>query len=166
MANIEKLVKEFGEIVRKGNEILIELRKLQTSGTFKESSDIVKNATEGVVKSEGLENKVSSILRTVSVPANIKGYAYARTAILMAVNNPELVHAVTKELYPAVAKEHGTTPSRVERAIRHAIDVAWSRADAINFEELFGYSKNTSEVKPTNSEFIALISDNLRLELK
>lgn len=163
MANFEELLREFTEVVRRGNEIIVEMRKQQTSGTFKESSDNVVKA-EGTGKVEGLENKVSSILRTLSVPANIKGYAYARTAIIMAVNNPELVHAVTKELYPDVAKQYKTTPSRVERAIRHSIEVAWARADAKAFEELFGYSKESSDVKPTNSEFIALISDNLRLE--
>ena len=168
MANFEELVKELSQIVRRGNEIIVELRKQQTSGTFKESSDnTTKNETsedsKRTVKIEGLENKVSSTLRKLSVPANIKGYSYSRTAIIMAITDPKLVHAVTKELYPKVAKQYGTTPSRVERAIRHAIEVAWVRGDAKDFEELIGYSKDSRDVKPTNSEFIAVIADRILL---
>ena len=105
-------------------------------------------------------------MRDVGVPAHIKGYQYMRDAIMMAVQDREIISAVTKRLYPELAKNHKTTPSRVERAIRHAIEVAWNRGkvDAIN--DLFGYTINTRKGKPTNSEFIAMVADTLRLSEK
>ncbi|MCD7855014.1 MAG: sporulation transcription factor Spo0A [Clostridiales bacterium] len=113
-----------------------------------------------------LETKVTNILHEIGVPAHIRGYHYMREAILMAINDIDVLNYITKELYPTIAKKCNTTPSRVERAIRHAIEVAWSRGkvDAIN--NLFGYTINSHKGKPTNSEFIALIADRLRLELK
>ena len=113
-----------------------------------------------------LETKVTSILHEIGVPANIRGYHYMREAIIMSVNDMDVLNYITKELYPSIAKKCNTTPSRVERAIRHAIEVAWNRGkvDAIN--ALFGYTVNNHKGKPTNSEFIALIADKLRLEQK
>lgn len=110
-----------------------------------------------------LESEVTAIIHEVGVPAHIKGYHYLRDAIIMAVNDIDMLGAVTKVLYPAIANRHSTTPSRVERAIRHAIEVAWSRGRIETIEELFGYTINEGKGKPTNSEFIALIADKIRL---
>jgi two-component system response regulator (stage 0 sporulation protein A) len=100
------------------------------------------------------------------VPAHIKGYLYLREAILMVVGDMEMLGAVTKELYPSIAKKFNTTPSRVERAIRHAIEVAWSRGKIDTINSLFGYTVHNDKGKPTNSEFIAMVADKLRLEQK
>ena len=113
-----------------------------------------------------LEKVISSIMRQIGVPAHIKGYEYLRQAIILTVKEPELMHAVTKSLYPTVAKTNSTTSSRVERAIRHAIEVAWDRGDVDVLASYFGYTIQNSRGKPTNSEFIAMISDKLRLDLK
>lgn len=117
-------------------------------------------------REDQLEKVISSIMRQIGVPAHIKGYEYLRQAIILTVNEPELMHAVTKSLYPTVAKTNGTTSSRVERAIRHAIEVAWDRGDVDVLASYFGYTIQNSRGKPTNSEFIAMISDKLRLDLK
>mgnify|MGYP003195504440 CR=1 FL=1 len=113
-----------------------------------------------------LETKVTNILHEIGVPAHIRGYHYMREAIIMAINDIDVLNYITKELYPSIAKKCGTTPSRVERAIRHAIEVAWSRGKVDVIDSLFGYTINNHKGKPTNSEFIALIADRLRLELK
>ncbi len=113
-----------------------------------------------------LEIIVSDIMHQLGVPAHIKGYQYLRTAILLTIENPEMMHSVTKELYPTVAKTYKTSSSRVERAIRHAIEVAWDRGDVDVLCSYFGYTIQNSRGKPTNSEFIAMISDKLRLRLK
>lgn len=113
-----------------------------------------------------LEAQVTKIIHQIGVPAHIKGYQYLRTAIIMTVSNNDYINSVTKVLYPAVAKEYATTSSRVERAIRHAIEVAWDRGDVDVLNSFFGYTVQTSRGKPTNSEFIAMISDNLRLKNK
>ena len=110
-----------------------------------------------------LEIRISDALHMIGIPAHIKGYAYLRCAIAMAVKNPEIINFVTKSLYPSVAKEFGTSTSRVERAIRHAIEVAWDRGDVETLNSLFGYTISRQRGKPTNSEFIALIADKLRL---
>lgn len=111
-----------------------------------------------------LKNQVTAIIHEIGVPAHIKGYQYLREAILIAVDDAEVINAVTKVLYPAVAKRYATTPSRVERAIRHAIEVAWDRGDLETLQKYFGYTVSNSKGKPTNSEFIAMISDRLILE--
>ena len=111
-----------------------------------------------------LKNQVTAIIHEIGVPAHIKGYQYLREAILIAVDDVEVINAVTKVLYPAVAKRFATTPSRVERAIRHAIEVAWDRGDLETLQKYFGYTVSNSKGKPTNSEFIAMISDRLILE--
>lgn len=113
-----------------------------------------------------LEITITDILHQIGVPAHIKGYHYLRDSIMMAVKHPEIINAVTKELYPSVAKKYETTSSRVERAIRHAIEVAWDRGDVDVLNSYFGYTIHNSRGKPTNSEFIAMISDRLRLHNK
>ncbi len=113
-----------------------------------------------------LELQVTEIIHQIGVPAHIKGYQYLRDAILMAIEDDSIINAVTKRLYPAVAKKHGTTSSRVERAIRHAIEVAWDRGDVDTLTAYFGYTIHNERGKPTNSEFIAMISDKFRLQLK
>ncbi len=114
----------------------------------------------------GIEVKVTEILHQIGVPAHIKGYHYLRDSIIMSVEHPEIINAVTKQLYPSVAKKYDTTSSRVERAIRHAIEVAWDRGDVDVLNSYFGYTIHISRGKPTNSEFIAMIADKLRLQLK
>ena len=113
-----------------------------------------------------LEMQVTEIIHQIGVPAHIKGYQYLRDAILMAIEDETIINAVTKRLYPTVAKKHGTTSSRVERAIRHAIEVAWDRGDVDTLTAYFGYTIHNERGKPTNSEFIAMISDKFRLQLK
>lgn len=113
-----------------------------------------------------LENDVTNIIHEIGVPAHIKGYQYLREAIVMAVKDVDMLNSITKILYPTIAKKYQTTPSRVERAIRHAIEVAWSRGKMDTIDELFGYTVNNGKGKPTNSEFIALITDRIRLEYK
>ena len=111
-----------------------------------------------------LEYVVTDMIHRIGIPAHIKGYHYLRTAILLSVNDDEMINSVTKLLYPTVAQKYGTTSSRVERAIRHAIEIAWDRGDVDELNALFGYTIHTSRGKPTNSEFIALIADKLRLQ--
>lgn len=114
----------------------------------------------------GIELKVTEILHEIGVPAHIKGYHYLRDSIIMSIEHPEIINAVTKQLYPSVAKKYETTSSRVERAIRHAIEVAWDRGDVDVLNSYFGYTIHNDRGKPTNSEFIAMISDKLRLQIK
>jgi two-component system, response regulator, stage 0 sporulation protein A len=113
-----------------------------------------------------LEAEITSIIHEIGVPAHIKGYLYLREAIQMVVNDIELLSAVTKELYPSIAKKFNTTASRVERAIRHAIEVAWSRGQVDTINKIFGYTIHNDKGKPTNSEFIAMVADKLRLKAK
>ncbi len=113
-----------------------------------------------------LETDVTNIIHEIGVPAHIKGYQYLRDAIMMSVTDSEMLNSITKILYPSIAKKHKTTASRVERAIRHAIEVAWSRGKMDTIDELFGYTVNNGKGKPTNSEFVALIADKIRLEYK
>lgn len=113
-----------------------------------------------------LEEDVTEIIHEVGVPAHIKGYQYLREAIIMSVDNMDMLNSITKILYPGIAKKFDTTPSRVERAIRHAIEVAWSRGKMDTLDELFGYTISNGKGKPTNSEFIALITDKIRLQMK
>ncbi len=113
-----------------------------------------------------LESRVTAVIHEIGVPAHIKGYQYLREAIMIAVNDMDVINAVTKVLYPEVAKRFDTTPSRVERAIRHAIEVAWDRGDLETLQKYFGYTVNSTKGKPTNSEFIAMIADRLQLQMK
>ncbi len=117
-------------------------------------------------RSRNLEAEVTNIIHEVGIPAHIKGYFYLRDAIIMVVTHVDYLGAITKELYPAVAVKYDTTPSRVERAIRHAIEVAWNRGNIDAITRLFGYTVSHDRGKPTNSEFIAMIADKLRLEMR
>ena len=125
--------------------------------------DIVNPTT---TKEDNLEALVTNLIHEVGVPAHIKGYQYLREAIIMVVNDIDVINQITKSLYPKIAKKYNTTPSRVERAIRHAIEVAWGRGQQEAVENIFGYTISAAKGKPTNSEFIAMIADKLRLELK
>lgn len=127
-----------------------------------DTSEIKINRPE----SNDLEGEITNIIHEIGVPAHIKGYMYLREAITMVVNDIELLSAVTKELYPSIAKKYNTTASRVERAIRHAIEVAWSRGQVDTINKLFGYTIHNDKGKPTNSEFIAMVADKLRLKNK
>lgn len=111
-----------------------------------------------------LKMVVTDIIHQIGIPAHIKGYHYLREAILLSLDDPDMLESVTKQLYPTVAKKFSTTASRVERAIRHAIETAWDRGDLDTIQNLFGYTVSVGKGKPTNSEFIALITDNLRLK--
>ncbi len=113
-----------------------------------------------------LESDVTNIIHEIGVPAHIKGYQFLRDAIMMSVNDMDMLNSITKVLYPTIAKRYQTTPSRVERAIRHAIEVAWSRGKMDTIDELFGYTIHVSKGKPTNSEFIALIADKIRIQYR
>ncbi|WP_420330389.1 sporulation transcription factor Spo0A [Metaclostridioides mangenotii] len=135
----------------------VKIEPKQNYDTQMTRSDFVKNVGN-------IETEITNIIHEIGVPAHIKGYLYLREAIKMVIENVELLGAVTKELYPSIAKKFNTTPSRVERAIRHAIEVAWSRGKVDTINQLFGYTVHNTKGKPTNSEFIAMISDKLRLE--
>ena len=115
---------------------------------------------------ENIEALVTNVIHEIGVPAHIKGYQYLREAIIMVVSNIDMINQITKQLYPEIAEKYNTTPSRVERAIRHAIEVAWGRGQQDVVESIFGYTISAAKGKPTNSEFIAMIADKLRLELK
>ncbi|UTR09482.1 MULTISPECIES: sporulation transcription factor Spo0A [Evansella] len=117
-------------------------------------------------KPMNLDASITSIIHEIGVPAHIKGYMYLREAITMVYNDIELLGSITKVLYPDIAKKFNTTASRVERAIRHAIEVAWSRGNIESISKMFGYTVNVSKAKPTNSEFIAMVADKLRIEHK
>lgn len=148
------------------DEIIIERIKSLYSSEIKISRNKVVNPYEKVssVSEKTLEEVITEMIHDVGVPAHIKGYQYLREAILMSVEDMDMLNSVTKILYPEVAKKYKTTPSRVERAIRHAIEVAWSRGKVDTIEEMFGYTISQGKGKPTNSEFIALITDKIRME--
>ena len=139
-------------------------RIIQLSGWKNEISPVV--VRDNVVTDPELELMVTEIIHQIGVPAHIKGYHYLREAIILSVKNSDIINSVTKLLYPTVAKTYHTTSSRVERAIRHAIEVAWDRGDIDVLNSYFGYTIQNDRGKPTNSEFIAMISDKLRLRLK
>ena len=126
----------------------------------------VKENSESSDNTPDIEAQVTRIIHQIGVPAHIKGYQYLRTAILLTVKDSDIINSVTKVLYPSVAKKYQTTTSRVERAIRHAIEVAWDRGDVDTLNSYFGYTIQNNRGKPTNSEFIAMIADNLRLKYK
>jgi two-component system response regulator (stage 0 sporulation protein A) len=152
------------------NDFLLErLRSIQNKG--EEAFGMVKTSRQAERKpysteSRDLESDVTNMIHEIGVPAHIKGYQYLRDAIMMSVEDMEMLNSITKVLYPTIAKNHQTTPSRVERAIRHAIEVAWSRGKMDTIDELFGYTVSTGKGKPTNSEFIALIADRIRLNYR
>lgn len=129
----------------------------------KKPEEIIENTGQ---EEDRLENRVTDMLHEIGIPAHIKGYHYLRDAIMMAVDDMDVLNAITKVLYPTVAKKYQTTSSRVERAIRHAIEVAWNRGKLDTLDRLFGYTVSNGKGKPTNSEFIALIADTIQLEYK
>ncbi len=140
-------------------------RIIKLSGWKNETAPLVINKSN-VTTDIQLEMLVTDIIHQIGVPAHIKGYHYLRDAIMMSVKNNDMINSVTKILYPTVAKKHSTTSSRVERAIRHAIEVAWDRGDIDVLNSYFGFTVQNNRGKPTNSEFIAMISDKIRLNLK
>ena len=148
------------------NEVLIEkiknTRCKRHAEPFMQAMEVRKREEER----KPLETRVTDMIHEIGIPAHIKGYHYLRDAIIMAVEDMDVLNASTKILYPTVAKKHQTTASRVERAIRHAIEVAWSRGKLDVLDELFGYTVSNGKGKPTNSEFIALVADTIRLEYK
>lgn len=125
-----------------------------------------EQSAESHAGATSLEIRVTKLLHELGVPAHIRGHNYLRDSIMLTVADPSVVNMITKELYPAVAKQHNSTPSRVERAIRHAIEVAWCRGNVEAIHRLFGYTVKDSKGKPTNSECIAMIADKLRLEIE
>lgn len=139
---------------------------ISSSSSFSSSSSISKSNVVPIAKGKNLDANITSIIHEIGVPAHIKGYQYLREAITIVYNNIEILGAITKTLYPAIAEKFKTTPSRVERAIRHAIEVAWTRGNIDSISHLFGYTINISKSKPTNSEFIAMVADKLRIEHK
>lgn len=134
----------------------------------KEPQPISKDIVNGISASDNqdLETIVTDFIHELGVPAHIKGYQYIRSAIMMVVDNMDLLNFITKQLYPDIAKAYNTTASRVERAIRHSIEVAWSRGKPETMNEIFGYTIHTGKGKPTNSEFIAMVADRIRLQTK
>lgn len=138
----------------------------QVEGTDITAQPQQKRFAKKEQKKKDLESSITNIIHEIGVPAHIKGYMYLREAITMVYNDIELLGSITKVLYPDVAKKYSTTASRVERAIRHAIEVAWTRGNIESISALFGYTVNISKAKPTNSEFIAIVADRLRLEHK
>ncbi|MEH7017104.1 sporulation transcription factor Spo0A [Bacillus sp. JJ63] len=138
----------------------------KSSTTIKRPFSAFRSVTTSDGKPKNLDASITSIIHEIGVPAHIKGYMYLREAISMVYNDIELLGSITKVLYPDIAKKYNTTASRVERAIRHAIEVAWSRGNIESISSLFGYTVSMSKAKPTNSEFIAMVADKLRLEHK
>ena len=149
-------------------ELLMSNQSFQVLINVPFSDELEGDAGEVAVekKAHDLEKDVTDIIHEIGVPAHIKGYQYLREAIMMSVEDREMLSAVTKILYPAIAKKYHTTSSRVERAIRHAIEVAWNRGNMDTLDAMFGYTINVGKGKPTNSEFIALIVDKIRLQYR
>ena len=154
--NKNRVVKDLIPTREKGESVIVEAFEKKNEESIQEVSS----------RRENLESRVTNMLHEIGIPAHIKGYHYLRDAIMMAVNDMDVLNAITKILYPTVAKKYRTTSSRVERAIRHAIEVAWSRGKLDTLDELFGYTVSTGKGKPTNSEFIALIADTIQLEYR
>ena len=143
------------------------LDRIRQISSYTGKASLTVGAAPQTVRSEAsLEAMVTDIIHEIGVPAHIKGYQYLREAIILTINDMDIINAVTKVLYPTVAKKFGTTPSRVERAIRHAIEVAWDRGDIETLQKFFGYTVSNIKGKPTNSEFIAMIADCLSLRQK
>ena len=148
------------------NDMILSRIKDAGNGERKNSSESESRNAVSKKQEYNLETRVTDMIHEIGIPAHIKGYHYLRDAIIMAVDDMDVLNAITKVLYPTIAKMHQTTASRVERATRHAIEVAWSRGKLDTLDELFGYTVSNGKGKPTNSEFIALIADTIRLENK
>ena len=156
----ERIYKILGDLMNGDKEFQI---MITVPSVKKEETKGVGRITEVKEVVRNLEQDVTDMIHEIGVPAHIKGYQYLREAIMMSVEDPGMISSITKILYPTIAKRFQTTPSRVERAIRHAIEVAWSRGRMETLDSLFGYTIDTGKGKPTNSEFIALIADKIRL---
>ncbi len=160
----ERVVQILSDLMKTNKEFQIMITVPAKGGELTAIPAAETNPMTAPVKN--LEKDVTDMIHEIGVPAHIKGYQYLREAIMMAVDDIEMLGSITKILYPTIAKKYQTTPSRVERAIRHAIEVAWSRGRMETLDALFGYTVNTGKGKPTNSEFIALIADKIRLQYK
>ena len=148
------------------NDMILSRIKDAGKGERRNSSEAIPGSTVQKKPEYNLETRVTDMIHEIGVPAHIKGYQYLREAIMMSVEDPAMISSITKILYPTIAKRFQTTPSRVERAIRHAIEVAWSRGRMETLDAMFGYTIDTGKGKPTNSEFIALIADRIRLSYR
>lgn len=157
----EKVYRMLNELMNADKEFQIMITVPSGQKEKVQAASIPKSVV--LPKTRDLEKDVTDMIHEIGVPAHIKGYQYLREAIMLSVNNNEMLNSITKKLYPTIARKYETTPSRVERAIRHAIEVAWSRGRMETLDSLFGYTINTGKGKPTNSEFIALIADKIRL---
>ena len=160
----EKVYQILGDLLQMNREFQIMITVPSMGQSDEKEIQAAESAARGL--SYDLEKDVTDMIHEIGVPAHIKGYQYLREAIMMSVNEPDMLGSITKVLYPTIAKKYQTTPSRVERAIRHAIEVAWNRGRMETLDNLFGYTINTGKGKPTNSEFIALIADKIRLQYK
>ncbi len=160
----EKIYKILDDLMNADKEFQIMITVPSAKGGTVQKSGHELQKQELVIRD--LEQDVTNMIHEIGVPAHIKGYQYLREAIMMSVEDPGMISSITKILYPTIAKRFQTTPSRVERAIRHAIEVAWSRGRMETLDALFGYTIDTGKGKPTNSEFIALIADRIRLSYK
>lgn len=160
----EKVYQILGDLLHMNREFQIMITVPSQGRSGEEDSRETEPA--GNVLTYDLEKDVTDMIHEIGVPAHIKGYQYLREAIMMSVEDPDMLGSITKVLYPTIARKYQTTSSRVERAIRHAIEVAWSRGRMETLDNLFGYTINTGKGKPTNSEFVALIADRIRLQYK
>ena len=158
----ERMFRMISDLISKDKEFQIMITV--PSGRQYEQNQV--GEVKRIAKEYNLEKDVTDMIHEIGVPAHIKGYQYLREAIMMSVEDVEMLNSITKILYPSIAKKYQTTPSRVERAIRHAIEVAWSRGKMETLDALFGYTINIGKGKPTNSEFIALIADKIRLNMR
>ena len=159
----EKIYKVINDLISQNKEFQI---MITVPSTIQNERKDKTNIKPMIRQPQDLENDVTDMIHNIGVPAHIKGYQYLRAAIIMSVQDPQMISSITKILYPTIAKKYQTTPSRVERAIRHAIEVAWARGKMETLDQVFGYTINTGKGKPTNSEFIALISDKIRLKYR
>lgn len=157
----ENVYKILGELIHMDREFQIMITVPSGSRNILTEDDQIEPERK---LSHNLERDVTDMIHEIGVPAHIKGYQYLREAIMMSVEDPDMLGSITKVLYPTIAKKNQTTASRVERAIRHAIEVAWNRGRMETLDAMFGYTINTGKGKPTNSEFIALIADKIRLQ--
>ena len=168
----EKIYKILGDLMSTNKEFQIMITVPAGTKLTNSENSLMGKKTDSRPESNSLENThdlekdVTDMIHEIGVPAHIKGYQYLREAIMMSVEDIEMLNSITKILYPSIAKKYQTTPSRVERAIRHAIEVAWSRGKMETLDSLFGYTINLGKGKPTNSEFIALIADKIRLHYR
>ena len=161
----DKVYKILGDLLSADKEFQIMITVPSQKGeSLQRDGDIKEQKKADIVRD--LEQDVTNMIHEIGVPAHIKGYQYLREAIMMSVEDSAMISSITKILYPTIAKRFQTTPSRVERAIRHAIEVAWSRGRMETLDSLFGYTIDTGKGKPTNSEFIALIADKIRLSYR